>query len=105
MKPVHWQPAAEQDAAVAAEWYGRQAGLATGQRFLDAVDAGLRHISRHPASGSTRYAGMLHLDDLRFWPIRGFPCLIFYLERDTHLDVWRILHAQRDIPAWMGGSE
>jgi hypothetical protein len=26
---------------------------------------------------------------------------VFYVERDEHVDVWRVLHAQRDIPAWM----
>jgi toxin ParE1/3/4 len=29
----------------------------------------------------------------------GDPYLIFYIDRDDHVDVWRVLHAQRDIPA------
>lgn len=105
MKPVHWHPAAETDAAHAAEWYGRQAGLAMGQRFLDAIDAGLSHLSHHPGIGSTRHAAPLHLDGLRSWPLKDFPYLIFYLERDDRIDIWRVLHAQRDIPQWMGGAE
>ena len=32
-----------------------------------------------------------------------FPYLIFYFERDDCVDVWRVLHGQRDIPAWMNG--
>jgi toxin ParE1/3/4 len=27
-----------------------------------------------------------------------YPHLIFYIERDDHVDVWRVLHGQRDIP-------
>jgi toxin ParE1/3/4 len=30
---------------------------------------------------------------------------VFYVERDDHVDVWRILHGQRDIPAWMQEPE
>ncbi len=28
-----------------------------------------------------------------------FPYLLFYLERETSVDVWRLLHTSRDIPA------
>jgi toxin ParE1/3/4 len=30
---------------------------------------------------------------------------VFYIERDDHIDVWRVLHAQRDIPALMREPE
>jgi toxin ParE1/3/4 len=26
---------------------------------------------------------------------------VFYIERESHIDVWRVLHAERDIPVWM----
>jgi plasmid stabilization system protein ParE len=26
---------------------------------------------------------------------------ISYVERESELDVWRVLHGQRDIPAWL----
>jgi len=48
-----------------------------------------------------RYAHQLGLADLRFWPLGRYPYLVFYVERDEHIDVWRVLHEQRDIPAWM----
>ena len=38
---------------------------------------------------------------LRFWPLAHYPHLVFYVERPEHIDVWRVLHGQRDIPAWM----
>jgi toxin ParE1/3/4 len=46
----------------------------------------------------------LKLQDMRFCPLNGFPYLIFYVERETHVELWRVLHAQRDIPAWMQES-
>jgi toxin ParE1/3/4 len=69
--------------------------------FVDELEKAYAHIARHPASGSPRYAHHLGLADLRFWPIGRYPYLIFYVERDEHIDVWRVLHEQRDIPAWM----
>lgn len=27
--------------------------------------------------------------------------LVFYIEHPDHIDVWRVLHGQRDILAWM----
>jgi toxin ParE1/3/4 len=26
---------------------------------------------------------------------------VFYVERQDHIDVWRVLHGQRDIAVWM----
>ncbi len=105
MKPLHWRRPARHDTMEAAKWYGREAGHATGERFLAAVDTSLARIARHPSAGSTRYALPLHLDGLRFWPVDGFPYLVFYVEREDRIDVWRVLHEKRDIPAWMGGTK
>jgi toxin ParE1/3/4 len=41
------------------------------------------------------------LPEVRFWNLKRFPYLIFYVERESELDVWRVLHGQRDIPAWL----
>ena len=60
---------------------------------------------QHPAVGSPRFAFELRLEGLRAWPLRRYPYLVFYVEREDHLDVWRVLHAQRDIPAWMQEPE
>jgi proteasome lid subunit RPN8/RPN11 len=49
----------------------------------------------------------LDLPDLRSWKLWRFPYLIFYVARGEYIDVWCVLHAERDIPAWMRepGSE
>lgn len=67
--------------------------------FIDAIEAACRHIAGHPASGSLRYSHELHLPGLRAWPVKRYPHLIFYIERQGHVDVWRVLHGHRDIPA------
>jgi toxin ParE1/3/4 len=73
--------------------------------FVDAIEQAFTHIGRHPATGSPRYAHELNLPGLRCWPLKRYPHLAFYVERDDHVDVWRILHGQRDIPAWMQETE
>lgn len=69
--------------------------------FIDALERACGHIGRHPATGSPRYAHELDLPGLRVWPLKRYPHLVFYVERKDRIDVWRVLHGQRDIPAWM----
>ena len=73
--------------------------------FIDALETAYAHISRHPGTGSTRYAYALELPGLRNWPLTRFPHLVFYFERPDCIDVWRVLHGQRDIPAWLQAPE
>ncbi len=68
------------------------------------MEDALRHIAAHPQTGVTRYAVQLKLDDLRFWSISRFPHLVFYVEREQYIEVGRVLHGKRDIPAWMEQS-
>jgi toxin ParE1/3/4 len=72
-----------------------------GLAFVDALEAAIRRIGAHPQSGSTRYTIELGLPEVRFWNLQRFPYLIFCVERESELDVWRVLHGQRDIPAWL----
>jgi toxin ParE1/3/4 len=69
--------------------------------FIDALEKAYGHVGRHPATGSPRYAHELNLPGLRCWPLTRYPYLVFYVERPDHIDVWRVLHGQRDIQAWM----
>lgn len=69
--------------------------------FVDALEQAYGHISRNAATGSPRYAHELDLPGLRSWPLTTYPFLVFYLERDDHIDVWRVLHTRRDIPQRM----
>lgn len=69
--------------------------------FVDELEKAYRHIGRNPGTGSARYGHALDLPGLRSWPLTRFPHLVFYFERVDHIDVWRVLHSARDIPAWM----
>lgn len=92
---------ANTDVQAAIDHYLSEAGTDTALGFVDTLEKAYLHLARQPASGSPRYAHQLGLADLRFWPLGRFPYLVFYVERDDHIDVWRVLHERRDIPAWM----
>ena len=100
-KPVTLRELAQRDIEEAIEHYLAEAGQALALSFIDALEKTLRRISEQPESGSPRYAHELDIPGLRFQSTGRFPYLVFYAERDTELDVWRVLHAARDIPAWM----
>lgn len=92
---------ANRDVEEAIDHYLLEATAKVALAFVDELEKAYAHIARHPASGSPRYAHQLGLADLRFWPLGRYPYLVFYVEYDEHIDVWRVLHQQRDIPAWM----
>ncbi len=92
---------ADEDVREAINFYLGEGAPAAALKFVDALEQALAHIARHPATGSPRYAHELELPELRFWQLNGYPHLVFYVEREEHLDVWRVLHGSRDIPAWM----
>lgn len=100
-KPVILLPLAEQDVKQATVQYHDKAGDALALRFVQSFLNALRFIGEQPGAGSPRYASLLNLPSLRFWQMNKFPYLVFYIERETQLDVWRVLHRQRDIPAWL----
>ncbi len=105
-KPVIPRALAVRDAEEAVDYYLGEGGSAAALGFVEALEQAYAHIGRFPGSGSSRYAFELDLPGLRCWPLSGYPHLVFYVERDDSVDVWRILHAERDIPAWMrGGAE
>jgi toxin ParE1/3/4 len=104
-KPVIPRQAAQRDIDEAITHYAVEAGEPVALTFIGALERAFRRIGQHPAVGSPRYAFELRLEGLRASPLRRYPYLVFYVEREDHLDVWRVLHAQRDIPAWMQEPE
>lgn len=100
-RAVTLRRAARQDIDEAIAFYVESDSRTAAYRFVDEVEASLRHLARHPESGSPRYAQELNLPGLRSWPLPGFPYLVFYVFGDDRVDVWRILHGERDIPGWL----
>ncbi|MXY78581.1 MAG: type II toxin-antitoxin system RelE/ParE family toxin [Chloroflexi bacterium] len=100
-KPVVLRERALRDVEAAVGHYLAEAPEAVALAFSDALEASLHRMREHPASGSPRYARELDLPGLRSCRVTGFPYLVFYVEGEADIDVWRVLHAARDIPAWL----
>jgi toxin ParE1/3/4 len=90
---------AEQDLADAVAYHRHEAGPETALGFVDAIEAEIADLCDQPSMGSLRFAFGLDIPDMRSWPVRGFPYLVFYVPYGDRLDIWRVLHAQRDILA------
>lgn len=104
-KPVIPREQANRDVNDAIDYYLNEKAEASARGLIDALEQAYGHISRHPATGSPRYAHELSLPGLRVWPLTRYPYLVFYVERPDHIDVWRVLHGRRDIPGWMQEPE
>ena len=104
-KPVVPREQAQQDVEDALTYYMAEDAEAAALGFIDALEQAYAHIGRHPATGSPRYAHDLNLPGLCSWPLTRYPYLVCYIEHSDHVDVWRVLQGQRDIPAWMQDPE
>jgi len=99
VKPVVPRQTASRDIEEAVDYLAREAGLDVALRFIDAFEQACLHISSHPGSGSPRFGWDLGRPGLRIWPVKGFGYLAFYREEEDFVDLWRVLHGARDIPA------
>jgi len=104
-KPIALREEARRDIDDAIAYYFEEGAAEAALGFVHALEQAYAHISRHPATGSPRYAHELSLPGLRSWPLARYPHLIFYVEHEHTIDVWRIAHGKRNIPAWMQDPE
>ena len=104
-KLVVLRAAARRDIRDAVDHCLAGAGRKTALRFIDRVEEAFLGVSMSTESGSPRYGHELNLPGLRFSPIRSFPYLVFYMTAHGRVDVWRVLHRQRDFPAWIDEGE
>ncbi len=100
-RPVVLRGRARRDFDNAVEHYLEEAGPVLAEDFTDAVEETLRHVGESPATGSPRYARELDIPGLRFRMTGKFPYLVPYVEKDSVVEVWRILHGSREIPTRM----
>lgn len=90
------------DAAVA--YYRSKANAAVAYDFVTSLEAAVGHLQKHPLTGSLRFAFELDIPCLRSWSLEKFPYLIFYVPGDSRIDIWRVLHAKRDIQTFLAAD-
>jgi toxin ParE1/3/4 len=99
--PVVLRQRASDDVDEILAFYQAEVGGEVALQFIDALEEAIGELGAHPLIGSLRYSYELGLPELRSWSIRAFPHVVFYVARPDVVDVWRILHAKRDLPAWL----
>lgn len=72
--------------------------------FLNAVEHNFSLIKQNPKIGSCKYEGLFPVKGLRFFKTGKFPWLIFYFYNHPTIDIVRILHSTRDLPAALSTS-
>lgn len=97
-KPLEVRPEAGKDFERIVDHYLEVESDRVAERFIDALEATYASIATDPHIGSGRYGHQLGLKGLRFRILDGFPYLVFYVETDDQIEVWRVLHAHRDLP-------
>jgi toxin ParE1/3/4 len=98
-KPVIRRQRARSDVEDAAYYYYENGGEVLELRFIDAVEETFSLVAEMPGIGSPRYAEILQRSGLRCFRVKRFPYLVFYIEHPDRIDMLRILHQRRDIPA------
>lgn len=72
-------------------------------RFLDAAESAFERLRESPKIGRRREFTHRELAGVRSWPVPGFEKhIIFYREETGHVEILRVLHAARDLPAILG---
>jgi toxin ParE1/3/4 len=104
-KPVVPREAANRDVEEIIDYYLAEGAPQAAARFVSEFQRTLERIAAHPALGSPSYALELRIPHLRCWPLRRFPHLVFYVEKEAWVEIWRVLHGKRDIPVWMRQRE
>ncbi|MDP2094066.1 MAG: type II toxin-antitoxin system RelE/ParE family toxin [Hydrogenophaga sp.] len=104
-KPVRLRALAVADVDDAIRHYLQEAGPDVALGFIDELEQAYTHLGRQPGTGSPRYAPELNLPGLRSWPLSRYPYIVFYAEQSDHVDVWRVLHSARDMPAWLSEGD
>ncbi len=100
MKPCVLRPKARVDRRHEVRYYREKAGQGTATRLVSALEAAFLQLSREPGIGSPLIGQTLDIEGLRSWRLRGFPISLWYFERDSHVEVVRLV-GQRMEALWI----
>ncbi len=100
MKPCVLRPRARDDRRHEVRYYRDKAGEGTATRLVAALDSAFVQLSRDLGIGSPAIGHELDVNGLRSWRLNGFPLSVWYFERDSHVDIVRLV-GQRMEALWI----
>jgi toxin ParE1/3/4 len=96
---VHLRRVARRDLQEIADWFADRS-LATALRFSTAAGVALSRLAGSPWIGHPHMPEDPFLRPIRTWPVPGFEAVrVYYLATEAKIDVIRIIHGARDVPA------
>jgi toxin ParE1/3/4 len=100
-RTVRFRARAAADVDAAVDHYGREGGDALALDFVEALEQSVRRLRGAPHLGSLRFSYEVGIPELRAIATKRFPYIVVYVPdvADVDVDVWRVLHDRRDIPA------
>lgn len=105
MKPARLRPQAKRDRVAEIRHYREAAGSRVAETLVLATEHALDLLERQPGMGSPLLGEQLGIPMLRSWRVTGFPLIWFYVERDDHLDVIRLLGERQDVLAILADAQ
>lgn len=99
VKPVIQRDRASLDIDDSVAYYLKERAEHAALGLIDGLQDAYALLARHPAIGASHYAHELGIPGLRSWSLPRHPYVIFYVEHESHIDIWRVFHSRRDIPA------
>ena len=96
MKPYSLRPQAREDRRNQVRYYSKEAGANVAARLVAALRKALQDLERQPRVGFPSLGHELGLDGMRTWTVDGFPLSLWYFERETYLDVARLIGQRQD---------
>ena len=96
MKPYALRPQAREDRRNEVRYYRREAGAKVAANLIEALERALRELELQPAIGSLTLGQVIGLAGMRTWRVDGFPLTFWYFERETHVDIARLVGQRQD---------
>ena len=96
MKPCVLRPQAREDRRNEVRYYRKEAGAKVAANLVDALQKALEEIKRNPGIGSPILGQELGVAGMRTWLIEGFPLTFWYFERETQVDIARLVGQRQD---------
>ncbi len=96
MKRCVLRPLARQDRWDEVRDYRDEAGAVVAARLVAALKKALQTLQQQPAIGSPVLGRELGLPQMRTWLVDGFLLAFWSFERETHMDVVRLVGQRQD---------
>ena len=96
MKRCVLRPLARQDRRGEVRYYRHEAGTRVAAKLVQALQRALQTLQQQPGIGSPVLGQEMGIPEMRTWLVDGFPLAFWYFERESLIDVVRLVGQRQD---------